>query len=183
MAPSSTDILPRLAEKSVSVARCARILGVCWTTVRRLAVGVGTCGKPVITLIESRRFARKRILYSSIVYFCDHLRQRYEIADRRPKITNPLLRNRDEDLLPFPLADTIYSEEAMSALGYSSYPSLLALIEEGHFEAYRLVRNNPWRISRSSLAAFIENAQKKPSETMEPYKRVARPRMAQLISA
>ncbi len=174
---SNQLVLPFAEREYVDVARCAHILGVSWTTVHRLAATIDFHGKPLISMIEYRRGARKRILYSSIVYFCDHLRQKYSIADRRPKLTNPLLRNRDEDLLPFPLADTIYTEEAMNALGYQSKRPLLDLIEEGRFEAYCLIPGNTWRISRSSFAAYLEVVRNRPSETKPPYKRVAGPRI------
>jgi len=37
-------------------------------------------------MVEYRRGSRKRILYSSIVSFCDKLRAHYMIADRRPAL-------------------------------------------------------------------------------------------------
>jgi hypothetical protein len=169
-------VSPFIDKEYVDAARCARILGVSLTTVYRLIATVAFDGKPLIAMVEYRRGARKRILYSSIVNFCDKLRTHFMIDDRRPALTDRLFRHKDEDLLPFPLADTIYSAEALEALGYMSNKPLVALIEEGCFEAYRLVLDNPWRISRSSFAAFLHSLHDKPSEAGAPYKRVPRPR-------
>ena len=181
MTESSQLILPFAEREYVDVARCARILGVSWTTVHRLAATVDIHNKPFISMVEYRRGARKRILYSSIVYFCDRLRNQYMIADRRPALTNPLFRHRDEDLLPFPLSDTISSLEALEAMGYHprTTRTLASLIEEGHFEAYRLVLDNPWRISRTSFAAYLHDVHTRPSEAAAPYKRVPRPHEVQ----
>jgi hypothetical protein len=87
------------------------------------------------------------------------LRVRFGIEDRRPKLDNPMFRHRDEDLLPFPLEDTIFSAEARAALGYEDLRPLVFLIEEGHFDAYQLFRESAWRISRSSFTAFLAGAQ------------------------
>jgi hypothetical protein len=141
-----------------------------------MAATVGFDGCPLVSMIEYRKGARRRILYSSIVRYCDQLRLKYNIVDRRPRLANSFLRHRDEDLLPFPLADTIRSTETLEALGYTAHSALVSLVEEGRFDAYKLVGGKEWRISRSSLAAFITSVQNKPSEAMPPYRRVARPR-------
>jgi hypothetical protein len=171
MAGASPDIPPSQGEKDyVNVERCARILGVSWTTVRRLTVAPGYDGKPLIEMVDYRRGKRVRILYSSIVHFCDQLRDKFEIADRRPPLcSTPLFRSRDEDLLPFPLSDTIYSREALDALGYENVSSLKALIKEGRFDAYKLVGGKGWRISHSSFTTFLHRAQHGPSKTKQPY--------------
>jgi hypothetical protein len=176
MTQTLQTLLPFAEREYVDAARGARILGVSLTTVYRLGATLDFYNKPLITMVEYRRGSRKRILYSSIVSFCDKLRAHYMIADRRPALANRLFRHRDEDLLPFPLADTIRSAEALEALGYLSNKPLVALIEEGHFEAYRLVLDNPWRISRSSFAAYLHGLHDKPIEAVAPYKRVPRPR-------
>lgn len=158
-------ILPFAEKEYVDVSRTARILGVSAATVYRMAEMKDRGGRALLTLVCYRRLARKRILYSSIVAFCDHLRQRYLIADRRPKLDHPMLRHRDEDLLPFPLSDTIYSAEALAALGYEDSRPLVHLIEEGLFEAYQILpaaeKTSPWRISRSSFAGFLRRERDK----------------------
>jgi hypothetical protein len=148
-------ILPFAEKEYVNVNRTARILGVGITTVYRLARLQDKTGHTLLTLVEYRPPARKRILYSSIVRFCDSLRTRYGIEDRRPKLDHPMFRHRDEDLLPFPLSDTIGSIEALSALGHEDTRPLVCLIEEGRFDAYQIMRESPWRISRGSFKAFL----------------------------
>jgi len=154
---SSRDqlILPFAEKEYVSVDRSARILGVSIMTVHRMADPTQNGGRGLLTLVSYRRQAHKRILYSSIVRFCDGLRERYGIANNRPKLDHPMFRHRDADLLPFPLTDTIYSAEALSALGYEDLKPLTYLIEEGRFDAYQLIPESAWRISRSSFVRFL----------------------------
>ena len=102
-----------------------------------------------------------QVHYQSLVDFCDRLREQYKIADRRPMLSAPNSRHRDEDLPPFPLRDSIPALTAMWTLGFykkSTWP--LHLIEEGHFDAYRLFPEDQWRISRSSLEAFIDRSRR-----------------------
>lgn len=73
------------------------------------------------------------------------------------------LRHRDEDILPFPLSDTIYSAEVLSALGYEDRRPLVNLIEEGRFDGYRLSAEYMWRISRSSFLRFLKKTQHRES--------------------
>ena len=150
------DLLAPFAEREyVDVKRAAKILGVSQTTVLELCGSIG--GRPPrLDCINWAPNKRKRIRYQSIVDFCDALRKRYAIADRRPPLTNPIFRHRDADLLPFPLDDTIYVEDAMKILGYISAWPVYKLIEEGAFEAYLLSVRIRWRISRTSFAAFIK---------------------------
>ena len=154
--PSSEVLLP-LAEKDyVNVSRTAHILGVSVSTVYRMAETQDRRGRGLLTLVGYRRQARKRVLYSSIVRFCDSLRAKYGIEDRRPKLDGPMFRYHDEYLLPFPLTETIFSAEVLAALGYEDVRALIHLIEEGKFEAYQLVPWSAWRISRSSFANFLK---------------------------
>jgi hypothetical protein len=154
-------ILPFAEKEYVDVSRTSKILGVSAATVYRMAEMKDRGGRALLTLVCYRRLARKRVLYSSIVAFCDSLRQKYLIADRRPKLDHPMLRHRDEDLLPFPLSDTIYSAEALAALGYEHTRPLVCLIEEGLFDAYQIIPESPWRISRSSFARFLHRERDK----------------------
>lgn len=148
-------ILPFAEKEYVSVSRTARILGVGLSTVHRMADPVERGGYGTLTAVSYRFRGQKRILYSSIVRFCDNLRARYGIQDRRPPLDHPIFRHRDADLLPFPLADTMGSQEALSALGYESKRPLFYLIEEGRFDAYMMGPEAVWRISRSSFRRFL----------------------------
>lgn len=76
-----------------------------------------------------------------------------------------MLRHHDEDLLPFPLTDTIGSAEALRALGYEDLRPLIYLIDEGRFDAYQLVAWSPWRISRSSFGVFVKKARPETSNS------------------
>ena len=153
----SQFILPFAEKEYVTVQRTAAILGISDPTVYRLAGLKGRDGRACIFLVDYRHGARKRVLYSSIVRFCDGLREKYSIPDRRPTLDAPWFRHRDEALLPFPLADTMDSAEAIAALGYADIRPLTCLIEEGRFEAYKLMEANAcgWRISRSSFRMFL----------------------------
>jgi hypothetical protein len=149
--PNESQILLPFAEREyIDVGRTAKILGVSHGTVTTLHAQ----GK--IEIIEYAKRAWKRVLYRSVVDFCDSLRIRYAIADRRPKLSHHMFRHRDEDLLPFPLTDTISPKEAMHYVHYTSPTSLTKLIEEGHFDAYRLMLGSSWwRISRTSFASYL----------------------------
>lgn len=164
--PESPQILLPFAEREyIDVQRCCRILGVNETIVRRLAES------GLIKLIDYRRRSRKKVHYLSVVDFCDSLRARYGIPDTRPPLVPPY-RYRDEELLPFPLSDTIRSEEALNALSCSYY-TLSHLIEEGQITAYRLVHENPWRISRSSVAAYRSRVLEGVSSGPRAYRKIA----------
>jgi hypothetical protein len=159
--PGDQLILPFAEKEYVDVARTAHIFGVGISTVYRMAEESYRDGHAAIKLVSYRHQARKRVLYSSIVGFCNFLRGEYGIADRRPRLDHPMLRHRDEDLLPFPLSDTIYSAEALAALGYDDRRPLIYLIEEGRFDAYRLSKEYTWRISRISFKHFLNETRDK----------------------
>ena len=147
MEPNSDQLLLPFAEKEyIDIGRTMRILGVCHSTVRKLyATGE-------IEIIDYEFRARKRVRYASVVALCDRLRTIYAIADRRPRLDASYLRHRDEDLLPFPLTDTIYAEDVERVLGYSD-TTVLRVLAEGRFDAYKLA--SCWRVSRSSLARYM----------------------------
>lgn len=92
--------------------------------------------------------------YLSVVELCDRIRMAYNLPDRRPQVS--VMRHRDEDLLPFPLRETIGAQTALRTLGLGQLEEVLRLIEQGRFEAYRLAPDAPWRISRPSLLTYIE---------------------------
>jgi len=143
-------LLPFAEKEYIDTARAAKILGVTDVTVLSLY------NAGYIEVIDYAPRKRKRVRYQSIVDFCDRLRKQYSIADRRPPLSNPILRHRDSDLLPFPLEDTITIEEVCEILGYSSPTAVRQMIEEGRFEAYQFFPGSPWRISKTSLAAYLE---------------------------
>jgi hypothetical protein len=154
MTTPTADVLNSLSStfpecEYIDMPRCCKILGVNNTVARRLAES------GMIDLIEHRPNSHKKIRYKSVVDFCDRLRQEHNIEDKRPRLSAPYLRHRDADLLPFPLTDTIHSQEAMTLIGCTPY-TLTRLIDEGRVVAYRLRDFAPWRISRSSVAAYME---------------------------
>jgi excisionase family DNA binding protein len=157
--PISLDqqLLPFAEREYVDSPRAARILGVTDNTMRML------CKMKLIQAIDYAFHKRKRILYRSIVEFCDVLRTKHCIRDRRPPLTNSMFRHPDADLLPFSIEDTIGVEEAAAVLGYGSSTPVRKMIEEGRFEAYQFFPVSPWRISRSSLADYVKASQAAPS--------------------
>jgi hypothetical protein len=148
-------LLPFAEREYVSVKRAASILGVS----HRVVLEMYDAG--FIEMVDYAFAKRKRVRYKSLVDLCDQLREKFGIKDRRPRLDAPYLRYRDADVLPFPMSDTIYAKEACDVLGYGSVRSVHNMIEEGHFEAYHFTSNSPWRISRSSLYAFISAAQER----------------------
>lgn len=146
--------LPFAAKEYIDRPRACRILGVSVRTLERLGVsgyiGYVTLGKQT----------RKRVHYQSLVDFCNRLREHHRIPDRRPDLSAPYLRHRDEDLLPFPLTDTICAEDACELLGFRRLDPVVRLIEEGKFEAYQLTEQGRWRISRNSLYAFMRDVRR-----------------------
>lgn len=155
--PEQPQLLLPFAEREyIDVKRAARILGVSERAVLKM------CAEGRIVAIDWAPATRKRVNYAGIVALCDELRRRYGIPDRRPPLDNPMLRHRDEDLLPFPLTDTIYLKEACEILGYASARPVMNMIEEGRFEAYFFAYS--WRISRSSLAAYVARVRAREAE-------------------
>jgi len=144
--------LPFAEKEFVDAPRAAAILGV---SHRRL-LELSDLG--VIEVIDYRRRGRKRVRYASIVALCDGLREQFSIEDRRPALPSPIFRHRDADLLPFPLSDTISLAETKAILGFENEPPVFALIQRGCFDAYQIQPAATWRISASSVAAFIERS-------------------------
>lgn len=143
-------LLPFAEKEYVDVRRAGRILGLS----PRAVLELHECGQ--IAIIDYAKRKWKRVNYKSIVDLCDHLRQQFAIPDRRPPLSAAYLRYRDEDLLPFPITDTMDVSSVMEVLGYNSPVPIYLMIEEGRFESYRLSPRSPWRISATSLAAYLE---------------------------
>jgi hypothetical protein len=144
-------VLPWAEREWIDVPRTCRILGCSWTTIVRL-VEAGS-----IDLLDFRRRGWKKIRYASVVTYCDRLREQFAIADRRPPLSSPILRHRDEDLLPFPLRDTIGVADVREALNLGYQTRVLQFIEEGAFEAYQLIPGSPWRVSLSSFQRWLDD--------------------------
>jgi hypothetical protein len=149
---------PCLDEKAVDLARVQRVLAIDHNAVYWLRKHLYPDGRPFLDVVGYGSGRLKRVLYRSLVEYCDYLRERYGIPDRRPRLDDPLLRHRDEDLLPFPLTDTIDTETARRATGYETTTPIRQMIEAGLFEAYRVLEANgsPWRISRSSFLRWLK---------------------------
>jgi hypothetical protein len=141
----------------IDVKRAAHILGVSHTNILELHAARR------IEMINYAKHKRKRIRYASIVEFCDRLRLDHGIANRRPALPSSLFRHRDEDVLPFPLADTLSTTQALQYMAYDSTNPILHMIDEGLFEAYKISNSSAWRISAISLAAFLRAVQKRPN--------------------
>jgi hypothetical protein len=153
--PADQLVLPFAEREYIDIKRTMRILGVGHSTV---------CDMYDAGLFDMLDYAvhkRKRVHYQSLVDFCDRLRTVYGIADRRPALDAPYLRHKDADLLPFPLDDTIKVENAVEIMGYSSPVPIYKLIDEGKFDAYQLTPGTSWRISRSSLIAYMQSLYEK----------------------
>ncbi|MGC2108233.1 MAG: hypothetical protein WA655_01870 [Candidatus Korobacteraceae bacterium] len=149
----STDaqiVLPFAEREYIDARRACRILGVSYRTLMRLAMS----GR--VSWLDHGKLSWKRVRYKSVVNYCDRIREDHKIADQRPQLSAPYLRHKDEDLLPFPLQDTISAEQALEFLGFAKTDSLVRLIEEGRFEAYQLVPQAPWRVSRRSLLSYLD---------------------------
>lgn len=145
-------LLPFAEREFIDVARCCRILGCSWAVIARLTEA------REIDLVDFRKRGWKRVRYASVVAYCDRLRDKYKIEDRRTPLSNPILRHRDAELLPFPLADMIGAKQACEALGFDRTTRLVRAMEEGAFEGYQLMAESPWRISLSSLQRCLDRA-------------------------
>jgi hypothetical protein len=145
--------LPVQSAMEIDVQRLRRILGVSDKTVHRMLESGSIRGYRV----PHTQNASWRIEYTSVVEFCDQLRIRFCIADRRAGLGGIRKRYRDSELLPFPLDETIYSPQVEDQLGCSSQ-AVVHLIETGKLVGYQLVpdkRGSRWRIHALSLDRYI----------------------------
>jgi hypothetical protein len=149
------SLLPVQQSQMIDVVRAAKILDVS----RQTAITYINLG-----LIGGYRAAERlvwSIYYDTIVELCDAMRLRFMIRDRRPRLAAGVRRWRDEDLLPFPAADTVSVETAADALAVQKtvIHNLIndrAPGEPGVFDAYRFTNQMPWRISQISLRKYAE---------------------------
>jgi len=144
--------LPFADYELISSMRAQRILGVGPTVMHRLLTH-----RPVLfDSLQRGPHGRHLIRYWSLVAYLDRVRDRHGIPDRRPPLMHPGARYRDVDLLPFPLTDTVDTIAAGEVMMLGTR-NVLDRIESGAIEAYRLEGNGRWRISRRSLAAYIQS--------------------------
>jgi hypothetical protein len=109
-------MLPFAEREYVDMPRACRILGASWNMVVGMAAG------GYLRLVDYRRNSHKRVHYGTLVEHCNRLREEYAIPDRRPPLACELLRHRDDDILPFPLRDTIAVADDPEALRARLYP-------------------------------------------------------------
>jgi hypothetical protein len=146
-------VLPFQLKDEIDVRRIGRILGVEEATARRM--------------VKAKLFRRYqvapltpwRIEYDSVVDYCNRLRLEYRISPRL-KAPAPGRRHRDEDLLPFPLAESLSIKEVRDTLRCERR-TVLHLIETGSLTGYRIYPEelagsaSRWRIWRRSLLEYI----------------------------
>lgn len=155
--PGSQILLPFAEREWITLERTCLILGTTPKTVYQIEDTCDESGSPLIRVLSFGVAKRKRVLYKSVVEFCDYLAKKHSIPVQRPPLSNSLFRHRDEDLLPFPLSDTMSIVDANRYLGYESRGPVVNFIAEGRFYAYRLLDRGAcqWRISRKSFAAWF----------------------------
>lgn len=141
--------LPFAERDLIDTQRAMRILGVCRSSLHKMIQ------MKLFATIQYDRMGRHQIAYSSLVRYCDALREEFGIPDRRPPLSSPLLRYPDALLLPFPLSDTVYIDEVMERLRLPKRSAHKPL-EQGSIEAYRLINYSNWRVSRTSLNRYVQ---------------------------
>ena len=152
--------LPFQRSAEVDKARVAKIFGVSQPTVFRM--------------IEAKLFRTyphpsgkgRRIEYDSVVAYCNRLRLEYRISEQmvRPPRGRRL---RDEDLLPFPLKDTVDLKYVCRVLDCDG-SAAQHLIEEGALTGYQVQIGRagcPWRIYLPSLERYVASLHAEASVT------------------
>jgi len=147
-------LLPAADNKFIDINRVCSIFGVSMPTSLRLLENGHLRG------YRLRDSSPWLIEYESVVEHCDKLRVEYHIADRRLAGRARPSRDgrwRDADLLPFPIADTVYTQDVMTGLNLPRIGAI-RLCEEGRFECYRMmpIAGVPWRISKTSLFEYCD---------------------------
>lgn len=144
--------LPFQRSAEVDIKRIARILAISTSSVLRM-IKAG-----LIRSISIPGESQPRVNYDAVVEYCNRLRLEYRITDRLlPKLQGR--RHREEELLPFPLHDSIGIAEVQERLQCTKEVAR-RLIEEGALIAYQVYiseRGSPWRIQRQSLDRYIES--------------------------
>lgn len=154
-APQPGELSPRLElpfqpNQSIDVARVAKIFAISKQTANRI-VEKG--------LLRRFRIGQSWLVeYNSVVDYCNHLRVHYRISEDR-LLRKPVRgRLRDEDLLPFPIADTMLAKEVQQRLSIPCQ-GVINLIEQGDLTGYQILIESggpsPWRIYRPSLDRYL----------------------------
>ncbi len=148
--PESQFALPFAERDEVSVRRTMKIFGVSRSVVLFLIE------KKLIRAFRKHETGNYFISYQSIVEYCDKLREKYHIEDTRPKRGGIFGRYRDEELMPFSLAeDTMTIAEVADVLRYAEQ-TVRHLCEEGKLLSYKVHDDGLWRISKRSLQQLCE---------------------------
>ena len=151
------EAIPRLAlpiqrSAEIDIPRLASIFGITLASARNMAKDGLFPGSYKVSDLTPWR-----INYDSVVAYCNSLRLQYRISPRLVPLA-PARRHRDEDLLPFPLKDTIYVLEVCTTLDCSR-DTVSHLLDTGAIVGYRVrsqdVTGNRWRIYRLSLEQYM----------------------------
>jgi hypothetical protein len=149
----------------VGLGRAGRMLGLTASQIAEL----GRAGK--IQMVDKGKEKKNAVSVPSIEAYCEELRTDFGIGRRRRISTADVAILLDEEILPFPLADTIGREEALSMLYSSTSERIARALATGQIEALGLEINrftdrDPFRVSRSSVIACLEGTSKsrEPSE-------------------
>lgn len=151
--------LPFARNKEIDIHRAARILGTDIRTVQRMLKDKLMSGG-----YRPTPASPYRIEHASIVEYCDALRVRFHIpARRRAAGSRPL----DEDILPFPVAETIQLREVAAHLDVSNNTAS-KLLDTGDLVGYQLIpgaKGSTWRIHRPSFIAYQERLRQQAGKT------------------
>jgi excisionase family DNA binding protein len=141
--------LPFQRSSEVDVRRVASILAVSQNTVLSMLEG---------KLLRSYRIgSRWRVEYDSVIEHCNQLRVHYRISEDRLLRKPAHGRLRDEDLLPFPIAQTVFAKEVQRRLDIARQ-NVIYLIEQGDLVGYQVLidlKASPYRIYRPSLERYM----------------------------
>lgn len=163
--------LPIQRSKEIDMKRACQILGANPKTVTKMLENQMIRGYRHIA-----SNAPWHIDYDSVVEYCDNLRILYCIRDARPRLAGRA-RHRDREILPFPLDETIYMDEARKRLDLTTV-AVIHLIQAGALVGYQIIFEQmgcPWRIHAPSLERYLASlhamATKRPSVHRSPASR------------
>jgi hypothetical protein len=115
--------------------------------VRRVASILAVSQNTVLSMLE----------YDSVIEHCNQLRVHYRISEDRLLRKPAHGRLRDEDLLPFPIAQTVFAKEVQRRLDIARQ-NVIYLIEQGDLVGYQVLidlKASPYRIYRPSLERYM----------------------------
>ena len=141
--------LPFSLRDAVSVTRVGKILGVHRKTVYRMVTDFR-----VLEYMQRSERGIRLIRYSSLVSYCDGLRQTFSLPDRRPALSNVLFRHADRDIPPWPLDHNLTTEDVMQALQLEK-TRVVDMAMRQQMQAYQLIPGAPWRFHRPTVEAYL----------------------------